>query len=237
MVADNTIRHADGVGKGTVLAAHQRVVSPLLAADAAVAVSVAEGHQHLMAAPLSHMIPRSVPVMANFSMVLFGLSGPVTQPTSDVPGGEGGAGGGAGAALAPAGSGLLISSAGGVGGRRHGGLLLDLRGAWRSALRMPMGSDRASGAARSRCALRGRCPIGRRSDDEGKSGVSAAGGRRLGRRGSALARLGDCGWRDADRNAKSDSGRRRHRYRGDSQTRRHVTPFRGHDVALTSAVD
>ena len=36
--------------------------------------------------------------MANFSMVLFGLSGPVTQPTSDVPGGEGGAGAGAGAA-------------------------------------------------------------------------------------------------------------------------------------------
>ena len=40
--------------------------------------------------------------MANFSMVLFGLSGPVTQPTSDVPGGEGGAGGGAGRRLAPA---------------------------------------------------------------------------------------------------------------------------------------
>ena len=35
--------------------------------------------------PLSHMIPRSVPVMAKRPMVSFGLSGPVTQPTSDVP--------------------------------------------------------------------------------------------------------------------------------------------------------
>ena len=33
------------------------------------------------------MIPRSVPVMAKRPMVSFGLSGPVTQPTIDVPGG------------------------------------------------------------------------------------------------------------------------------------------------------
>ena len=34
------------------------------------------------------MMPRSVPVTAKFATVLFGLSGPVTQPTTEVPGGR-----------------------------------------------------------------------------------------------------------------------------------------------------
>ena len=50
---------------------NMRVVPPLPAAHAAIADCVAEGHQHLVVrgSPLSHMIPRSVPVIAKRLMV------------------------------------------------------------------------------------------------------------------------------------------------------------------------
>src|SRR6185436_10796123 len=70
--------------------------------------------------PLSHMIPRSVPETAKRSSVLFGLFGPVTQPTSDVPGGSAGGGAGAGAGAASgigwASVGCWTGGAGGAGG-------------------------------------------------------------------------------------------------------------------------
>ena len=61
------------------------------------------------------MIPRSVPVMAKRLTVSFGLSGPVTQPTSDVPGGAAGAGAGGGAWNLSGVRDWLTGRAGGVG--------------------------------------------------------------------------------------------------------------------------
>ena len=86
------VGHADRLGQRAVLAAEQRVVPPLLAADAAIAVRVAEGHQHLR--PRIAVVPHDPevgPGDGELLTVSFGLSGPVTQPISYVPG-AGGAG-------------------------------------------------------------------------------------------------------------------------------------------------
>src|SRR5215212_5820373 len=71
--------------------------------------------------PLSHMIPRSVPVIAKRLMVSLGLCGPVTQPTSAVPGGGPGAGGGAGPGAGAGGAGAAAAAASGTGGGGAGG--------------------------------------------------------------------------------------------------------------------
>ena len=180
--------------------------------------------------------------MANFSTVLLGLSGPVTQPTSDVPGGEGWAPARAGRLPRHglrSGWGLLGGSVGGVGAGATAACCWTCAERGRSALTIPdVHRTELRSGARS-FAPGGRCPVGRRSDDEGKVGSLGLGrsGRRLCCCGGACARLGGRWWRDAGGNAQADSGRRCHRYRGDSQTRRHDTPFQGHDFALTSAVD
>src|SRR6478752_5385281 len=123
--------------------------------------------------PLSHMIPRSVPVMANFSMVLFGLSGPVTQPTSDVPGGEGGAGAAAGAgAGCAAAAGCWVAASEGVGAGATAACCWTCAERGRNALTTADVIGPSFGSGARSFAPDGLCPVGRRLDDEGRSGVS-----------------------------------------------------------------
>src|SRR5262245_39963547 len=124
--------------------------------------------------PLSHMIPRSVPVMANFSIVLLALSGPVTQPTSDVPGGEGGPGGGAGAASCAgcaAAGGCSLAAAGGVGAGSAAACCWTCAERGLSALSTADVIGPTLGSGARSFAPDGLCPVGRRLDDEGRSGV------------------------------------------------------------------
>src|SRR6267378_2742121 len=83
------------------------------------------------------MIPRSVPEMAKRPMVLFGLSGPVTQPTSDVPGGAAGAGAFAPGGLCPIGR-PPVEGKDGVAAAPAGG--------WAAAAAPVQGSAAAGGA-------------------------------------------------------------------------------------------
>lgn len=96
----------NSVAQVAVLAAEQRVVSPLMAIDSAVAECVAEDHEHLTVGGIA-VIPRNSevgPEMPKRSRVLLGLSGPVTHsardvvaPASAAPGSGAAAGAGSGA--------------------------------------------------------------------------------------------------------------------------------------------
>jgi hypothetical protein len=116
----------------------------------------------LAGSPLSHMIPRSVPVIAKRWMVWFGLSGPVTQPTIDVPGGDDGTGAAAGAGAGWAAGGWWVVPLGCGDGttaaccwtwaERCGGGVSALSRA---------GKSPNLGSAASSFAPAGMCPIGR----------------------------------------------------------------------------
>src|ERR1700694_2255418 len=124
------------------------------------------------------MIPRSVPEMAKRGRVSFGLSGPVTQPTSDVPGGAAGAGAGGGAAAASgtgcaAFGGGWLAVPGGVGAGTTAACCCTRAECGTNALRIAAGSRPSLGSGARAFALGGLCPIGR-PPDEGK--VGPAGG-------------------------------------------------------------
>src|ERR1700742_2928581 len=111
------------------------------------------------------MIPRSVPETANRDSVLFGLFGPVTQPTSDVPGGsaDGGAGAGAGAASgtgwAAAGC-CWLAAAGGVGAGATSACLCTVPDCGVNALSRARDIWPSLGRGALAFALGGRCPLG-----------------------------------------------------------------------------
>ena len=131
------------------------------------------------------MIPRSVPVMANFWIVLLGLSGPVTHPTSAVPGGCGRRGCRCCRRLGrpPERGGLLGGGAPGLA-RDHRRLLLHRRGRGGVRAFRMAGSRPSLGSGAASLAPTGMCPIGR------LNGANLDG---LGIRKAWLAAAGLCG--------------------------------------------
>ena len=130
-LSDGTPSGTGSVAQIVVLAAEQRVVSPLVAVDAAVAECVAEGHQHLVVGGIAVVPhdPEVGPGDGERLRVLLGPSGPVTQSTSDVgepPTGRapspGGGGGGAGAGW---GTGAALGSTGAAAGGLAAGCAAD----------------------------------------------------------------------------------------------------------------
>src|SRR4051812_35402699 len=115
----------------------------------------------LAGSPLSHMIPRSVPVMANRLMVSLGLSGPVTHPTSEVPGGPDGtaAAAGAGAGCAATG-GCWVAAPPGRGDGTTAACCCTGAAGGVSAL-SSAGSRPSLGSGAASFAPTGLCPIGR----------------------------------------------------------------------------
>ncbi len=122
------------------------------------------------------MIPRSVPEMAKRPMVSFGLSGPVTQPTSDVPAGAAGAGGGAAAASGTgcaAFGGNWLAVPAGLGAGTTAACCCTRAECGTNALRTGPSSCPSFGSGARAFAPGGRCPVGR-PPVEGKAGVAVA---------------------------------------------------------------
>ena len=216
-VVDSPVGHGHGLRQRAVLAAEQHVVSPLLTADTAVAVGVAECHQHLAVRGIA-VVPHDPEVGTGDGEPVDGL---VRAVRSGHPADERGPGwrrwwcGGSGRAGPACRSAPTANSPCPVRGRaQHRSACCSSRPGW---------GDTASSIARENWpspgqwgVVIGACrPVPRgRNVGAGQGGRRGAAGSRwrLGCRRSPGAGFGGRGRGDADRQCQSDDGCGRHGY-------------------------